>query len=700
MSILNRLRFKNLNFSNKIKLSVFLIAAVATLAIIFSLTNLIRVSNLNKNLNDQYFIPAEKLNHLYYAFLTQQNALMKFSIPEFQDQFNENAQVVIENRKNFDAEFNVLLSLFEEGELTEELQTMQNTIKEYNSLVVDGTLSAAAIKDFEMASLIASTSGEEVGNKLNEQIESLKKYLEIKKASIYNDSESILDSTITLVISFMVLGTIAFLFTFLKIIPTLIRPVAKVLNQIEKFSLGNFEENLELNSNDEIGQIAKSLSRLRDSIKEKIEIADRISQGDLNLTVNRLSENDKLSQSFEKIIFNLNNLIEESNKLNKYLEEGQLSQRANTELVSGAYKDVLLGYNKSIDEIYQPIADSMRILERMAKGDLTEKITKNYNGDHQKLANSINKVIDSLKSITIQTSNSVESTSLVANQILSSTEQMAAGVQEQSMQINEVSASVEQMTKTILETTKNTITASEASSKAGIVAKEGGAIVSETIEGINRIAEIVTTGANTVEKLGHSSSQIGEIIQVINDIADQTNLLALNAAIEAARAGEQGRGFAVVADEVRKLAERTTKATKEIANMIKLIQSETEKAVNEMQSGKQEALKGKQKAEVAGKSLKNIISETEIVSQLISQVAAASEQQSATAEEISKNIETILNVTNESASGIQQIVRAAEDLNKLTEDLKNVVAIYKIDKGESRIHLTKRNDNNGYLISE
>ncbi len=696
MKILNRFGFKNLNFSNKIQLSVFLIASVATFAIIFSLANLIRVSNLNKDLNDHYFLPAEKLNHLYESFLTQQNALMKFSIPEFQDQFNENAQVVIENRKHFDAEFNVLLGLFEDGELTEELQTIQKTIKEYNSLVVDGTLSAAAIKDFDMASVIASTSGEEVGNKLDKEIESLKQYLEAKKASIYSNSESILESTIILVIGFMVLGSLAFLFTFFKIIPTLIKPVAKVLNQIEKFSLGDFEENLELNTNDEIGQISKSLSRLRDSIREKIEIADRVSQGDLNLTVSRLSENDKLSQSFEKIIFNLNNLIEESNKLNKYLEEGQLSQRAKTDLVSGAYKDVLLGFNKSIDEMYLPISDSMRILDRIAKGDLTEKINKKYNGDHQKLANSINKVIDSLKGITIQISNSVDSTSLVANQILSSTEQMAAGVQEQSMQINEVSAAVEEMTKTILETAKNTITASEASNKAGVVAKEGGEIVSETIEGINRIAEIVTAGASTVEKLGQNSTQIGEIIQVINDIADQTNLLALNAAIEAARAGEQGRGFAVVADEVRKLAERTSKATKEIAGKIKLIQTETEKAVNEMQSGKQEALKGKQKAEFAGKSLKNIINETEVVSQLISQVAAASEQQSATAEEISKNIETILNVTNESAQGIQQIVKAAENLNRLTDDLKNVVAAYKIDKNESRGHLVYHTGNNGH----
>lgn len=696
MKKLNRLRFRELSFTNKIQFSVFLIAGVATLAIIFSLTNLFRVSNLNKDLNTEYFTPADKLNQLYKSFLIQQNSLMKFSIPEFQDQFNENAKIVIENRKNFEKELNALLQFFENGELKEELQNLQNTVKEYNSLVVDGTLSAAAIQDFEMASVIASTSGEEVGGRLDKQIDFLRKYLDNKKETIYNKSESILNFTIVLVISFMVLGTIAFFFTFFKIIPILLKPVSKILKQIEKFSLGDFEEDLQIDSNDEMGQIVKSLSRLRDSIKEKITIADRISQGDLNLTVNKLSDNDKLSQSFEKIIFNLNNLIEESNKLNKFLEEGRLNQRAKTELVSGAYKDVLVGFNKSIDEMYLPIADSMEILDKLAKGDLTEKIQKNYKGDHQKLADSINKVIDSLREITIKTNDSVEATSLVANQILSSTEQMLGGVQEQSMQINEVSSAVEEMTKTILETTKNTINAAEASNKAGLVAKEGGKIVVDTIKGINRIAEIVSAGANTVEKLGQNSNQIGEIVQVINDIADQTNLLALNAAIEAARAGEQGRGFAVVADEVRKLAERTSKATKEIANKIKLIQNETNNAVKEMNAGKQEATLGKQKAEVAGKSLQNIINETEIVSQLISQVAATSEQQSATAEQISKNIESILSVTNENAQGIQQIVRAAEDLNKFTTDLKNVASSYKIDFHFNQNQRILKVGDNGY----
>ena len=252
------------------------------------------------------------------------------------------------------------------------------------------------------------------------------------------------------------------------------------------------------------------------------------------------------------------------------------------------------------------------------------------------------------------------------------------------------------MTKTILETSKHTTTASEASKNAGKVAKDGGKVVEETIQGMVRISEVVKKSAETVQELGKSSNQIGEIVQVIDDIADQTNLLALNAAIEAARAGEQGRGFAVVADEVRKLAERTTKATKEIANMIKQIQKDTSEAVESMNRGTMEVERGKELANRAGKSLMEIIGASTKVLDDVTQVATASEKQSSTAEQISRSIESISNVTNETASGIQQVARAAEDLNKLTDNLQNLVNKFKIDKEDKKSNYSVRQ--NGKLI--
>jgi len=261
---------------------------------------------------------------------------------------------------------------------------------------------------------------------------------------------------------------------------------------------------------------------------------------------------------------------------------------------------------------------------------------------------------------------------------------MAAGAQEQSAQTSEVASAVEEMTRTILETTKNTSVAAEASKAAGDNAIDGGKAVSETIDGMNRISQVVQKSADTVLTLGQNSDKIGEIVQVINDIADQTNLLALNAAIEAARAGEQGRGFAVVADEVRKLAERTTNATKEIAAMIKAIQKDTSEAVSSIKEGTSEVEKGKEKANKAGDVLKKIVEGAKKVSDIVIQVAAASEEQASAAEEIGKNIESINNVINESATGIQQIARAAEDLNRLTNDLQNLVSQFKLNNSLGR----------------
>ena len=280
----------------------------------------------------------------------------------------------------------------------------------------------------------------------------------------------------------------------------------------------------------------------------------------------------------------------------------------------------------------------------------------------------------------VEVNEAVTLTANTGNEISSSSEQMAAGAQEQSAQTTEVAGAVEQMTKTILETTKNSSIAAESAKNAGEIAKGGGQVVVETIEGMNRIAEVVSKSATMVQALGKSSDQIGEIVQVIDDIADQTNLLALNAAIEAARAGEQGRGFAVVADEVRKLAERTTKATKEIAAMIKQIQKDTGSAVESMVEGQEEVEKGKKLADKAGESLNEIIKGAEQVVDVITQVAAASEEQSSASEQISNNVEAISNVTHESASGIQQIARAAEDLNRFTVNLQDLISRFHIDK--------------------
>ena len=282
----------------------------------------------------------------------------------------------------------------------------------------------------------------------------------------------------------------------------------------------------------------------------------------------------------------------------------------------------------------------------------------------------------------------VEASTTVASaiaEISSSTEEMAVGAQQQTSQASDVSSGVEQLTRTIFDNAKNAGGTAETAKTAREPAEQGGKVVLESIQGMKRIADSVKQAGETVRALGKSSDQIGEIVSVIDDIADQTNLLALNAAIEAARAGEQGRGFAVVADEVRKLAERTTKATKEIADMIKKIQYDTRGAVVSMEQGTKEVDQGIRLADAAGNSLREIVEISQKVMEKVTQIAAASEQQAGTSEEISRNVELISSVTRETATGIQQIAKTAEDVNKLTETLQRHIGRFKISFDREQI---------------
>jgi methyl-accepting chemotaxis protein len=336
-----------------------------------------------------------------------------------------------------------------------------------------------------------------------------------------------------------------------------------------------------------------------------------------------------------------------------------------------------------------PLGDLARQSSLVAEGDLrrvdTPYLDKMMNSKDElgQVTRSFAEMIINLRKTIREVGEATQSVASASAQISSSTEEMAAGAQEQTSQTTEVAGAVEEMTKTIIENSKNASSTAETTKEAKTAAVEGGAIVRETVTGMNRIASVVNASAETVKALGKSSDEIGKIIEVIDDIADQTNLLALNAAIEAARAGEQGRGFAVVADEVRKLAERTTKATKEIAEMIKQIQVETSGAIIAMAEGTKEVERGKELADHAGESLTKIVEISQKVTDMVAQIAAASEQQSSASEQISRNVEAISAVSGETAQGTQQVAHAAEDLNRQSEHLQQLVNQFKLPDEES-----------------
>ncbi|MEQ9208211.1 MAG: methyl-accepting chemotaxis protein [Phycisphaerales bacterium] len=295
------------------------------------------------------------------------------------------------------------------------------------------------------------------------------------------------------------------------------------------------------------------------------------------------------------------------------------------------------------------------------------------------LAMKINEMKISIKGVIADVLASTQMVASSSAELAASAEEMASGMEIQQQQTQQVAAAVEELSQSVGEVAAKSADATTASEESQHLAEEGGNIVNSTVEEMQGIATEVQSSADTINELGQKSQTIGEIIAVINDIADQTNLLALNAAIEAARAGEHGRGFAVVADEVRKLAERTTEATEEVSVSIRGIQDETGTAVKLIENGSQRVTRGVDLASQAGAALRSIVSGSQGVQSMVKDIAAAASEQTAAAGEIARAVEGISSVTNQSSAGAAQSSAAAVDLASQAEQLQTLVSRFKLD---------------------
>jgi len=330
--------------------------------------------------------------------------------------------------------------------------------------------------------------------------------------------------------------------------------------------------------------------------------------------------------------------------------------------------------------ISRPIKNTVAALNDIAEGegDLTQRLNTERKDEIGELSLAFNKFVTRVQEMVQHIGGSTEQLGAAAEEMSIITDNTNNGIMRQQSETEQVATAMNEMTSTVQEVARNASEAAASAHQADDETRNGNKVVRESVEAINSLANEIKQASTVIQRLEEDSQSIGTVLDVIRGIAEQTNLLALNAAIEAARAGEQGRGFAVVADEVRTLASRTQQSTEEINEMIGKLQSNAHAAVSAIEGSKKQAEVGVERANAAGVSLDTITASITSINDMNMQIASAAEQQSSVADEINKNIFSINDIAEESASSANDTLKSSQEMAVLASDLQLMVSRFKV----------------------
>lgn len=527
----------------------------------------------------------------------------------------------------------------------------KQSFEDYQRALQDIMNQARNNQDAQALAMMASGSpAGQVTQDLQDKVASLVE-MKVAVAKQTSDANSALassaTSTMLIIISLGLLLSIALGFGIARAIS---RPVQALASGADKLALGDVDVDIQIDQRDEVGQLAASFKTMAENIKGHSLAAQQVARGDLGVQVRISSDKDILGQNLSAMVQNIKDLVEETNAMSQAAVAGNLQKRGNADKFHGGFQEIIKGVNQTLDAVLEPINEAVVCLKEMARGNLDVQVQGDYQGDHAMIKDALNTSLQSINEILTQVSVAVDQVAAGSRQISEASQALSQGATESAGAVEEISASMQEMASQTTQNAENAVQANQLAMQAKNNAENGNQRMLEMVQAMSNINE--------------SATNISKIIKVIDEIAFQTNLLALNAAVEAARAGKHGKGFTVVAEEVRNLAQRSAKAAKETTEMIEDSIKKTEL--------------GTKIAQDTSGALEEIVSGATKVTDLISEIAAASKEQAQGIGQINQGLSQVDQVTQQNTASAEQSASAGEELSGQAMQLKSMLGRFKL----------------------